>query len=256
MEPRAWKNVCGSANCQMLILLKNPSDQKETVKKTISDVSLDPSNRVQVNLARKNSRHFSCVFADLQKQGVFQQNQMLIPLKKPWRHGGDMTRGESYKRLERGGRFRDLSGGSPSYRRRASTGVLDGLFEPVFHVFNCFLPRSVHTAPVGLATGVGESSVWRCRRHLSYSSAAAPWPNRDSGHGVNRAPALIHSGCLRARCACGTPGGRPQSSAPDDALGESRGIGRPAGCGAFGQRRSIAGATDTPHSGNSTRSGS
>jgi hypothetical protein len=57
------------------ILLKNPSDQKATVKKTISDVSLDHSNRVQSKLARKNSRHFSGIFAHPQKQGVFQRNQ-------------------------------------------------------------------------------------------------------------------------------------------------------------------------------------
>jgi hypothetical protein len=58
------------------ILLKNPSDQKEAVKKTMSDVSLDHSNRVQTKLARKNARHFSCISAYLQKQGVFQQNRM------------------------------------------------------------------------------------------------------------------------------------------------------------------------------------
>jgi hypothetical protein len=56
------------------ILLKNPSDQKATVKKTMSDVSLDHSNRVQTKLARKNSRHFSRTFAYLQKEGVFQRN--------------------------------------------------------------------------------------------------------------------------------------------------------------------------------------
>jgi len=38
-----------------LILLKKPSDQKETLQKTISDVSLDDSNRVQTKLARKHS---------------------------------------------------------------------------------------------------------------------------------------------------------------------------------------------------------
>jgi hypothetical protein len=57
-----------------LILLKNPSDQKVTVKKTISDVSPGNSNRVQTKLARKNSRHFSCIFTHLQKGGVLQQN--------------------------------------------------------------------------------------------------------------------------------------------------------------------------------------
>src|ERR1035437_5407193 len=59
-----------------LILLKNPSGQKVTVKKTISDVSPDNSNRVQTKLARKNSRQFSCIFTHLQKRGVLQQNQL------------------------------------------------------------------------------------------------------------------------------------------------------------------------------------
>src|ERR1035437_8569188 len=58
-----------------LILLKNPSGQKVTVKKTISDVSPGNSNRVQTKLARKNSRHFSCIFTHLQKGGVLQQNR-------------------------------------------------------------------------------------------------------------------------------------------------------------------------------------
>jgi hypothetical protein len=44
-----------SRTCQVLILLKKPSDQKETLQKTISDVSLDDSNRVQTKLARKHS---------------------------------------------------------------------------------------------------------------------------------------------------------------------------------------------------------
>src|ERR1019366_2768103 len=57
------------------ILLKNPSGQKVTVKKTISDVSPGDSNRVQTKLARKNSRHFSCIFTHLQKRGVLQQNR-------------------------------------------------------------------------------------------------------------------------------------------------------------------------------------
>jgi hypothetical protein len=57
------------------IRLKNPSGQKVTVKKTISDVSPGNSNRVRTKLARKNSRHFSCIFTHLQKQGVLQQNQ-------------------------------------------------------------------------------------------------------------------------------------------------------------------------------------
>ena len=59
-----------------LILLKNPSGQKATVKKTISDVSPDHSNRVQTKLARKNSRHFSYIFTHLQKRGVLQQNRL------------------------------------------------------------------------------------------------------------------------------------------------------------------------------------
>src|ERR1035437_7866234 len=64
--------------CQDLwILLKNPSGQKVTVKKTISDVSPGNSNRVQTKLARKNSRQFSCIFTHLQKRGVLQQNQNL-----------------------------------------------------------------------------------------------------------------------------------------------------------------------------------
>src|SRR5450759_3811758 len=57
-----------------MILLKNPSGQKVTVKKTISDVSPGNSNRVQTKLARKNSRQFSCIFTHLQKRGVLQQN--------------------------------------------------------------------------------------------------------------------------------------------------------------------------------------
>ena len=61
----------------MLILLKKPSDQKETLQKTISDVSLDDSNRVQTKLARKHSRHSSSILGHLQKQGVFQRNQLL-----------------------------------------------------------------------------------------------------------------------------------------------------------------------------------
>jgi WD40 repeat protein len=59
-----------------LILLKNPSGQKVTVKKTISDVSPGNSNRVQTKLARKNSRQFSCIFTHLQKRGVLQQNHL------------------------------------------------------------------------------------------------------------------------------------------------------------------------------------
>ena len=57
------------------ILLKNPSGKKATVKKTISDVSPDHSNRLQTKLARKNYRHFSYIFAHLQEWGVLQQNQ-------------------------------------------------------------------------------------------------------------------------------------------------------------------------------------
>ena len=66
-----------------MILLKNPSGQKMTVKKTISDVSPGDSNRVQTKLARKNSRHLSCILTQLQKWGVLQQNQHGILLKKP-----------------------------------------------------------------------------------------------------------------------------------------------------------------------------
>jgi hypothetical protein len=58
-----------------MILLKNPSGQKVTVKKTISDVSPGNSNRVQTKLTRKNSRQFSCIFTHLQKGGVLQQNR-------------------------------------------------------------------------------------------------------------------------------------------------------------------------------------
>src|SRR5664280_1071335 len=57
------------------ILLKNPSGQKETVKRTISDVSLGHSNRVQTKLARKNFQHFSYSFTHLQNRGVLQQNR-------------------------------------------------------------------------------------------------------------------------------------------------------------------------------------
>jgi hypothetical protein len=66
-----------------LIRLKNPSGQKVTVKKTISDVSPGNSNRVRTKLARKNSRHFSCIFTHLQKQGVLQQNRDCIVLLPP-----------------------------------------------------------------------------------------------------------------------------------------------------------------------------
>src|ERR1035437_9003418 len=62
-------------NMTISIRLKNPSGQQVTVKKTISDVSPGNSNRVQTKLARKNSRHFSCIFTHLQKRGVLQQNQ-------------------------------------------------------------------------------------------------------------------------------------------------------------------------------------
>src|SRR5664280_313158 len=55
----------------LLILLKNPSGQKETVKRTISDVSLGHSNRVQTKLARKNFQHFSYSFTHLQNRGFF-----------------------------------------------------------------------------------------------------------------------------------------------------------------------------------------
>src|ERR1035437_9653920 len=64
------------------ILLKNPSGQKETVKRTISDVSLGHSNRVQTKLARNNFQHFSYSFTHLQNRGVLQQNHSheLTPL--------------------------------------------------------------------------------------------------------------------------------------------------------------------------------
>src|ERR1017187_695276 len=61
-----------------LILLKNPTGQKATVKRTISDVSLGHSNRVQTKLARKNFQHFSYIFTHLQNRGVLQQNQVYV----------------------------------------------------------------------------------------------------------------------------------------------------------------------------------
>src|ERR1035438_7044687 len=57
-----------------LILLKNPSGKKATVKKTTSDVSPGHSNRLQTKLARKTYRHFSYIFAHLQEWGVLKQN--------------------------------------------------------------------------------------------------------------------------------------------------------------------------------------
>jgi hypothetical protein len=60
-----------------MILLKNPSGQKATVEKTISDVSTGHSNRVQTKLARKNSRHFAYIFAYLQEWGFFSKIQHL-----------------------------------------------------------------------------------------------------------------------------------------------------------------------------------
>jgi len=96
----------------VLILLKNPSGQKVTVKKTISDVSPGNSNRVQTKLARKNSRHFSRIFTHLQKRGVLQQNPycLLTPpsgkttlalrpmsfTPQPWRHCSGMTAKRSH----------------------------------------------------------------------------------------------------------------------------------------------------------------
>jgi hypothetical protein len=61
---------------------RDPSDQKETVKKTISDVFPGHSNRVQTKLARRNSRHFSCTFAHLQEQEFFwnQIESRLLPM--------------------------------------------------------------------------------------------------------------------------------------------------------------------------------
>jgi hypothetical protein len=58
-----------------MILLKNPSGKKATVKKTTSDVSPGHSNRLQTKLARKNYRHFSYIFAHLQEWGVLKQNR-------------------------------------------------------------------------------------------------------------------------------------------------------------------------------------
>src|ERR1035437_8215454 len=58
----------------LLTLLKNASERIATAKKTISGLSLNRLNRVQTRLGRKNSRHFSCIFAHRQKEGVLQQN--------------------------------------------------------------------------------------------------------------------------------------------------------------------------------------
>src|ERR1019366_3938830 len=72
-----WREAAsGSGGLMYLILLKNPSGQKATVKRTISDVSLGHSNRVQTKLARKNFQHFSYIFTHLQNRGVLQQNQI------------------------------------------------------------------------------------------------------------------------------------------------------------------------------------
>src|ERR1019366_9377748 len=72
-----WREAAsGSGGLMYLILLKNPSGQKATVKRTISDVSLGHSNRVQTKLARKNFQHFSYIFTHLQNRGVLQQNRI------------------------------------------------------------------------------------------------------------------------------------------------------------------------------------
>ena len=44
------------------------------------------------------------------------------------------------------------------------------IFLLFFGFFMRRLPMSVHTAPVGVSTGVGESTVWRCRPRRSCSS--------------------------------------------------------------------------------------
>ena len=84
-RPMPAENMTTSLTLQRpkLILLKNPSGQKVTVKKTISDISPGNSNRVRTKLARKNSRHFSCIFTHLQKRGVLQQNQLRLFLAVP-----------------------------------------------------------------------------------------------------------------------------------------------------------------------------
>jgi hypothetical protein len=91
-------------NMTFSILLKNPSGQKVTVKKTISDVSPGNSNRVQTKLARKNSRHFSRIFTHLQKRGVLQQNHSHEPT--PFRESWPVLRSspaEGGKRESQGG---------------------------------------------------------------------------------------------------------------------------------------------------------
>src|ERR1035441_864246 len=70
-----------------LILLKNLSGKKATVKKTTSDVFPDHSNRLQTKLARKNYRHFSYIFAHLQEWGVLQQNRDCHILSRRWSAG-------------------------------------------------------------------------------------------------------------------------------------------------------------------------
>ena len=72
-----------------LILLKNPFGQKATVKRTMSDVSLGHSNRVQTKLARKNFQHFSYIFTHLQNRGVLQQNRDCHILSRHWSVGPD-----------------------------------------------------------------------------------------------------------------------------------------------------------------------
>src|ERR1035437_8910458 len=76
---RSLGRTASRRNMTFSIRLKNPSGQKVTVKKTISDVSPGNSNRLRTKLARKNSRHFSCIFTHLQKQGVLQQNHSQEP---------------------------------------------------------------------------------------------------------------------------------------------------------------------------------
>ena len=58
-------------------------------------------------------------------------------------------------------------------------------FSLFFLSFNWFFPIAVATAPVGVAIGVGESSVWRCRRlqerwrdWIAQGMQCAPWNQR------------------------------------------------------------------------------
>jgi hypothetical protein len=101
-----FEKTIGKSGKLVLILLKNPSGQKATVKKTISDVSLGHSNRVQTKSARKNSRHFSYILTHLQKEGVLQQNPDCRILSAHW-PGGAAGRFEGgwalWLRAEEGG---------------------------------------------------------------------------------------------------------------------------------------------------------